>query len=279
MPGPHLLLVSATAMEMRAFVSSFPGGPGSVPEAPAAPGAPLPRLELPGHSVSLLVCGVGPLAAALSLGRVLGSVPGSDPDRAQADGKCGFDGLLNVGLAGSYDMAAAPVGSLVLAGEERFPEYGVWPDAGECIMGSGLGAGEPASMSLPQAELASGPVLNALALEPDAALGKLALNCHTDERATMLRKGVSLTVAGVSGTPGRARRLASLFQGLTENMEGFALALGALQAGLPFLELRAVSNEAGYRPPGTWDVPAALAALNAAGQMLFSLPAPAGDHK
>jgi futalosine hydrolase len=52
-------------------------------------------------------------------------------------------------------------------------------------------------------------------------------------------------------------------------MEGFALALGAAALSLPFAEIRSVSNQAGCRPPHTWDFDAAEHALSLAAQDIF----------
>ena len=245
----RLLLVCATLMELRACLAPLPA-----PDAPEKAGSdtvadagghawpvPPPALRLPGCTLDLLVCGVGPVASALALGRFLG----------RETYRSGLPrGILNLGLAGSYDSEAAPPGSLVLATEEVYPEYGVrlHPEHGQ--------EAPPLPLGFPQAEIEGRKVFDRLPLAPESALGNMGLNWHTG-----WRQGASVTVAGVSGTPERARRLAALCGGATENMEGFSLALGAAMAGIPFVELRAVSNAAGLRPPRGWDMPAALAAL------------------
>ena len=249
----RLLLVCATLMELRACLSPLPAP--DAPEAAAAYEAayagghawldPPPALRLSGCTLDLLVCGVGPVASALALGRFLG--------RETCRSAPLLRGILNLGLAGSYDIEAAPLGSLVLATEEVYPEYGVRPhpphpeDGQEKL---------PLPLGFPQAEIEGQKVFDRLPLAPESALGNMGLNWHSK-----WRQGASVTVAGVSGTPERAGRLASLCGGITENMEGFPLALGAAMAGIPFMELRAVSNAAGLRPPQGWDMPAALAAL------------------
>lgn len=208
---------------------------------------PLPVCTYQDINLHLLVSGVGPVAAGLSLGSVLGSYANTLP----------FQGILHMGLAGSYDLQQAPVGSLVLSTEERLAEYGFWPEYDESVPGTtgDLPPGTPGALAFAQCDLGE-PVFTTLPLEPKAALGKMGLNWHSDFRA-----GTGVTVTGVSGTLRRAARMASLTNGLTESMEGFALALGAKAWQLPFVELRAVSNQAGCRPPHTWDVPKAFSAL------------------
>lgn len=234
-------------MELRACLSRLPVSTGCIPafseggRGNLRPGGaePASMALMRDCELEMLICGVGPVAAALNLGRRLGR-----------ERECPLNGIINLGVAGSYDIAAAPLGSLVLASEEVFPEFGVWPHH--------AGAGEPVPfpLSFPQAELPDKKVFTRLALEPDRALGNMGLNWHSG-----LPRGTSISMAGVSGTQQRARHMAALGEGLTENMEGFSLALGAASAGIPFAELRAVSNEAGLRPPQGWDMPAALKAL------------------
>jgi futalosine hydrolase len=52
-------------------------------------------------------------------------------------------------------------------------------------------------------------------------------------------------------------------------MEGFSLALACLQAGIPFLELRTISNLVGSRKPEHWKLDDALQALGEKARELF----------
>lgn len=269
-----LLLVCATALELREALRPLPGGPaldlsfweqgadlgGSLS---ASSGAGLARLPLPGCDVYALVCGVGPVAAGITLGAALARLRAQE----QAGPAPRPLGVLNLGIAGTYDPVAAPVGSLVLATEEIYPEFGLWPGEGErAVSAAGVSApGEPLPMTFPQGLLPTGPVRRRLALAPDEALGIMGLNCHSASA-----RGASVTLAGASATPGRAGRVAALSLGLMENMEGFALALVAAAASLPFVEMRAISNQAGHRPPRTWNMTAACSALARAAQDLFA---------
>ena len=83
-------------------------------------------------------------------------------------------------------------------------------------------------------------------------------------------QGPSLTVSAASGDPDFARQLHARYQPTTENMEGFALALGCLQASIPFLEVRTISNLVGSRDKAHWDLNGALAQLAAALSGLFA---------
>lgn len=236
-PGRRrLLLVLATAKEYKAALAAL-----GAPAAPSAGEAVSWRRG--GRELLALVTGVGPVAAALAVGRILGRCEG------------GVAGVANLGVAGSFDLAAAPLGACVVATAEAFPEYGLRREA----------ATDPRGIVFPQLTIGKEPVYDRLALSPaDAALA-MGLSLPGDARF-----GPCVTVAGVSGDAGRAEALARTYGAVGESMEGFAVALAAAAGSLPFLELRAVSNRVGARPPEDWDLAGGLAALGRAVADLLS---------
>lgn len=185
--------------------------------------------------------GVGPVAAALRAGGLLERVPNAQ-------------GLINAGICGSFDCLRLPLGGICVAEAEIWPEYGVRGACGE------------------SPELFGFPMLPGLDLDPP---NRIALNPSMAAAAMNLNlpnswvKGPSLTVAGVSGDETRAEQLRAKHQPLTENMEGFSLALAARDKRLPFLEIRAVSNRVGARDKACWDFKAALRALGTIVPALF----------
>lgn len=189
-----------------------------------------------GRDMAVLLTGVGPVAAAATLGRLLGGGA--------------IDGVLNLGLAGAYDLTTAPLTSLVTATAETFPEYGL----------RRAGVVDPRGLGFPQLTIAETPVYDRLSLDPAAAAATLGLNLP---EGTI--KGALASVAGVA-TPPAAKPAPDL---LAENMEGFALALACRLADIPFLELRAISNRVGARPPEDWDFAGALTALARAVPLLL----------
>lgn len=77
--------------------------------------------------------------------------------------------------------------------------------------------------------------------------------------------GTVLTVATVTGTAARASALADRFpDAVAEAMEGAGVAAAAARHGVPFGEIRAVSNPVGPRDRSAWQLPAAMAALGRA---------------
>ena len=201
---------------------------------PASP--PTPRFEpMRIHGRDFLPClvGIGPVAAAMSVGAVLERHPE-------------VTGILNLGICGSFDIARTPLGSTCVASAEIWPEYGVrhFAAAEEEVFGHQMFA-----------DLNLDPV-NRLDLDPPAQAAAMGMTLHHTWFT-----GPSLTVAGVSGDPERAELLRERHDGLTENMEGFSLALAAKRQGIPFLEIRTVSNPVGARDKRLWNFRLALNTL------------------
>ncbi len=257
-----VLLATATQKEMEAVLKGF-NGRGRVGCQLPAPGqwceAPVNE-----HVCLLTVTGVGPINAAFTLGRVLGAC-------------FGISGVVNMGVAGSFNLAKAPLAAPVLVDREIWPEYGLWTDIGINPHGIGfpLWAPQEASAQTKQTERAekaeekpstdtgTGVVWNNISLTPRESLRTMDLtppDCIC---------GTGITVACVSGTPERASQLRQRHDALTENMEGFAMALGCVQAGIDFVELRTVSNLVGSRNAEDWRLDDALSALGSVARSLF----------
>jgi len=221
-----LCLAVATAKEYRAAFGAL-----GAPAAPAAGAAVIWRRG--GRDWRLLVTGIGPVAAGVSLGRLLGAG--------------GLDGVVNLGLAGSFDLAGAPLGALVAATAETFPEYG---------LGREGTPPDPKALGFPQITIAGEPIYDQIGLDPDAAARAMGLAVPEG-----CLRGACATVATVAAEPARSAAATRTPLPLIENMEGFALALACALAETPFLELRTVSNRVGARPPRDWDLAGALASL------------------
>lgn len=248
-----VILAAATGMEMRAVVK----GLGLAVPAPEVGEYAAARVrDIP---VTLVVCGIGPLAAAYAAGRLAG-------EGALCPLRC--RGLISFGIAGTYNSAAAPLGSVALATEEIWPEYGLATETGVDAVALGFPLAGKKDDTVPP------PVWNALSLDPAKAIAAMGLNGITALPDTpgvpRVVMGPGVTVAGVSGTAARAAELASRYNALTENMESFPLALAARNAGVPFAEIRAVSNLVGDRGKEAWDIPASLQSLERAVRLLFA---------
>lgn len=71
------------------------------------------------------------------------------------------------------------------------------------------------------------------------------------------------TVSTCSGSEARSMELAARTGAAVESMEGAALAMVCQQAGIPWAQLRCVSNECGDREEAVWDLEGALSTLQA----------------
>lgn len=70
------------------------------------------------------------------------------------------------------------------------------------------------------------------------------------------------TVSTCSGTDDLAAEVARRTNGVAEAMEGAAVGHVAHRFGVPFGEVRVISNTTGNRGSQTWDLPGALARLS-----------------
>jgi futalosine hydrolase len=188
----------------------------------------------PGSAVHVEPVGVGPAAAAAGTARLLA--------RAEAAGRP-YRAVVSAGIGGGFPDRAA-LGTLVLASRTVAADLGAESPDGFLTLDE-LGFGQVAVPTDPE-----------LLRRLRAAL----------PRATV---GAVLTLSTVTGTAGTARALAARYPDATaEAMEGYGVAVAAGQAGLPFAELRAISNPVGPRDRGTWRIGEAFAALTAAAAAL-----------
>lgn len=236
-----VLVAAATGLELRAALKLEADVPqGEVFDVSAF-----------GRPVLALVTGIGVVNAALALGRAL--------ERQAVAGEARVTGVLNLGVAGSFDLAAHPLCSVRLVEQESWPEYGLLFSGAVAADARGLGF---ALNGVPAADAAA--IFDRLAWDAPAGLARLG------SHPAGLACATSLTVSGVTADADRARELFARFGAGLENMEGFALAYAARLSGLPFAELRAVSNAVGSRPPKGWNLPGALAALGKAAQQILA---------
>ena len=78
------------------------------------------------------------------------------------------------------------------------------------------------------------------------------------------KEGIGVTVQTVTGASQRKEELMKQFNPHIESMEGAAVYYVCLQEGIPFFELRTVSNEVGEKEREKWNTPMALESLRRA---------------
>ena len=155
---------------------------------------------------------------------------------------CGHDGL--VCGVGPVEAAAATARALALHPVDALLHVGIAGarglDVGSLVVGT-----EAVYVDLS----ARFPVVDRI--DPDRRLVDAVLEALPD--ATALPIHTSAAVGAASNTV--------LLGPLVEAMEGFGALRAAALAGVPAVEVRAVSNEVGEEDRSRWDVPAALGAL------------------
>lgn len=156
------------------------------------------------------------------------------------------DLLVNTGCGGAFPGGGLGVGDLAIADSECFADEGV--QAPEGWQGIEL-------IGIPLFEGRGERVFNRVAL--DGGRAQETLSCAG---AHGFRAGVGpfLTVSTCSGTDLQAAELLRRFPGLCENMEGAAVAQVALIYGVPFLEVRGISNMVEDRDLARWDLKGAV---------------------
>lgn len=167
--------------------------------------------------------------------------------------------LLIFGVGGAYPSAGARVGDVAIAREEIAGDEGV-------LTAEGFRDAE--FIGIPLLKTSASVVFSTFPASPallDHALRSLA------GRA---RAGSFVTLSTCTGTSSRARELEARYHGLCENMEGAAAAQVAALHGIPWMEVRGISNIVEDRDPGQWDIPrAAQAAQEAVLRVLEAWPA------
>ena len=219
----RLAIVTATQRELRA----------AVPGAPRIPHAEPVAWRWRGMDFYMVCCGMGPVNAAFGMGRLFQHAPE-------------LRGVLNLGTAGSFRPQELPLGQSVVVREEIWPEFGL-------RTGGGV---DPAGLKSGQGILAGETVRDRLELNPRRSLFSLGVS-----RSLPWPEARSLTVAGASADPHQAEWYAQRYSPDVENMEGFALAWPCLKYGVPFAEVRCISNVVGSRHRRDWDASGALAQL------------------
>lgn len=230
-----IIVATATAKEMQ---SAF----GFAADAPKLEHGETGEFELNGRQLLLAVTGVGLVNSAMAIGRLLG--------------RPGVSGVVNLGIAGAYDIEEFPLGSACYAWQETWPEYGLLDEDGRA---------DPKAIGFSQGHINGQPVWNRVKLNPvnDAK----AMQIPLPEKCG---RASSISVSSVTGTADRAGWLKTAYNADIENMEGFALAFAAMQKGLPFLEVRTISNLVGSRYIEDWDLKGAFKGLGDAAKCLFS---------
>ena len=183
--------------------------------------------------VDLVISGVGKANASGAVARAL------DPTR--------HAGVISLGVCGSLPGSGLRPTDVVCATES------VYADEGVAIPG---GFTDLAAMGF-----APGVAGDSMGVANDGAVASL-LGAHAPI-GLRVSSGRIATVSTCSGTDGHARQVVARTGAVAEAMEGAAIgfAVERLAPGLPFAEVRVVSNSTGDRAGQSWDLEGALSVL------------------
>ena len=181
----------------------------------------------------VVVAGVGPVAAGVSTAKALA--------------KEHYSLVISAGIGGGFPDQTE-LGELVIADQIVAPDLGVAGPTGFC----------------PLEELGFGSTR----IKVDSQLVDKAMSALAPTSLS-IKVGPVLTVTTATGTAaGAAELLKREPRAVAEAMEGFGVAWAAQEFGVPFLELRAISNYVGPRDRPSWKIQEALAVLEIVGSQL-----------
>jgi len=158
--------------------------------------------------------------------------------------------ILQIGCGGGFSEAGLDTGDVAVASREIDTHLGLEPDGPEKPTGL---------LPFPVIAKRGREIFNRYPV--DAGESRRAVKQVTAAFAgsgANVLTGPFITVATVTATSARSRRLHRQHGALKENMEGAGAAHVAALYDIPFIEIRAVSNRVGDRDKGRWDLPLAF---------------------
>jgi len=198
----------------------------------------LPKEKRERLDITFMLTGIGTTSTSYRLTKVLNT---SGP----------FGLSVNIGIAGSFTQSF-PIGSVAIIDKEYFGDLGF-----ETFNGFQT--------------LFDYNVLDADTFPfKEGALHRDKLPESIESALSMYKCATGVTVQTVSGLPEKTTQLRKDFLPEIESMEGAAFYYVCILERVPFIEIRAVSNEVGERDRKRWDIPLALESLKEANKKLLS---------
>ncbi len=178
------------------------------------------------NSVTVLITGVGSIATTFAVTKALAT--GS------------YDFVLQAGVGGSFNRSIA-LGELVFVTSERYGDIGA-EDHDNYL--------DIFDMGLIPADV------------PPHTHGQLLTPHHPIHDTIGLRKATGLTINLVSGNERTIAHRQNTYNCDVESMEGAAFHYACLQMGVPFAQVRAISNYVIPRDKSQWQMKDAIINLN-----------------
>ena len=200
----------------------------------SAVGPRVTRYQGSGHDIDILISGVGMVATATWCSRVLSA------ER--------FDVVLNLGVCGSFRPEIFP-GAVVHVVSDRLPELGA--EDGDAF----LTIQEMKLLGEDEFPFTGGRLVNA----SPPVLGVL----------TSMRGVSGITVNTVHGNDDSIASVTKRFSPDVESMEGAAFMYACMIQGVPFAQVRAVSNMVERRNRAAWKLTEAIANLGTVARQIL----------
>ncbi len=178
-------------------------------------------------NIDVLITGVGMVSTAYCMGKVLQAY--------------NYDLAINTGIAGCFDKNI-PLGEVLNITSDCFPELGA--EDGEYFL---------SLIDLKLLEADSFPYNN-MELINDSQINSAYVN--------ELRKVKGITVNTIHGEEDNITKVKTLFDPITESMEGAAFMYACKMENLKHLQIRSVSNYVEKRNRASWNIPLAITNLN-----------------
>ena len=162
--------------------------------------------------------------------------------------------VVNLGIAGSYDLKAFPIGSAAVISREHFADLGFGSEEGfSDLFQYGI-------LDKDEFPYTKGALARQLLPYP-----------HIEKVLEKYGAGAGATVQCVTGTQARCNEIVDMYNPQIESMEGAGVYYAALMEKVPFFELRTVSNAVGERDTSKWESKAALDTLEECCREIFSV--------
>ena len=183
--------------------------------------------KLSGVKLLLMNTGMGKVNAAHSATSVIENFP--------------VKKIINIGVGGAYPGSGLKTGDVAVAVKEIYGDEGV-ADSGSWSSLKKIG--------IPLVQKGSRKYFN----EFPVRLPRIVRRGKGDAPGFQVKSGNFVTVSAATGTNNRAGELEKRFRAVCENMEGAAIAQVCTIYGIPFFEIRGISNIAGVRDKRKWSL-------------------------
>lgn len=222
-----LLLVSATSIEVEPFIKNLTFKQHKKNQ--------IESYVYKGFNIDVLVTGVGMVATAFRMGKVLTEEK--------------YDVAINAGIAGSFNREILR-GEVVNVISDRFSEMGA--ESGEKFLS----------------------LIDLKLIEEDffPSCGDELINesVFKSNHLQSIRQVCGITVNTVHGCESHIQKVVERFHPDVESMEGAAFLYACLHEKLKCLQLRSVSNYVENRNKSEWKIPFAISSLNETLLKLFN---------